>query len=408
MLQKEDNNIYKENENTKAPAPPIKPKKYIKYRIIHGPFRKTKTCIEQNNSLKNNNHKIDKKTIENFTSTPSNDDWSIFSPNFIDNSNKDKEIQDKKYIEQYKKNKMINKEKYHNKISKSVINIPKYEEEKLISLEKEINGLKETNQNILNLIMEKEKENKILINNIDKLKIESIDKLSNYLNYIEELGKKFKFSNDDEEEIYFDNSDEINELKNELNKNKQLKIILNKKNEEFSDINNAIKKLIFDNSLSFKESDVKINENILVSNINELYSKEDKNEENEIINIKNEYYKLKNDYNKLIEKFRKYEQKDKVNKNRIKFVYKDIPPDLKQKYEITIKELIKENQKIKNDYNKEIEELNISLGSKKVELLNKQFENETKLLNIKKKIKQMIKQCKEKRIKLNNEFINFK
>ena len=408
MLQKEDNNIYNESENTKAPAPPIKPKKYIKYRIIHGSFRKAKTCFEQNNSLKNNNHKKDEKTIENFASTPSNDDWSIFSPNFIDNSNKDKEIQNKNYIKQYKKNKIINKEKYHNKISKSVINIPKHEEEKLISLKKEINGLKETNQNILNLIMEKEKENKILINNIDKLKIESIDKLSNYLNYIEELGKKFKFSNDDEDEIYFDNSDEVNELKNELNKNKQLKIILNKKNEEFNDINNAIKKLIFDNSQSFKESEVKINEKALKNNINESNSIEDKNEENEIINIKNEYYKLKNDYNKLIEKFRKYEQKNKVNKNRIKFVYKDIPPNLKQKYEITIKELIKENQKIKNDYNKEIEELNISLGSTKVELLNKQFENETKLLDIKKKIKQMIKQCKEKGIKLNNEFINIK
>ena len=49
MLQKEDNNIYNESENTKAPAPPIKPKKYIKYRIIHGSFRKAKTCFEQNN-----------------------------------------------------------------------------------------------------------------------------------------------------------------------------------------------------------------------------------------------------------------------------------------------------------------------------------------------------------------------
>ena len=407
MFKKGENNIYNENENTTAPAPPIKPKKYIKYRIIHGSFRKTKTNIEQNISLKNSNQNNVKKILENYFSEPSNDDIPIFSHNFVNKSNK--EIQNRKYIEQYNENKLISKEKLNNKISKSVISIQKPDAEKLINLEKEINGLKETNQNILNLIMEKEKENKILINNIDKLKIESIDKLTNYLNYIEELGKKFKFSNYDEEEIYVENCEEANEMKNEKNKNKnkQLKIILNRKNEEFNDINNAIKKLIFENSPYYKESKININDNI-INNIKEVNANDDKNEENEIINIKNEYYKLKNDYNKLIQKYRKYEQKSKGNKNRIKFVYKDIPPNVKQQYESKIKELILENQKIKNDYNKEIEELNISLGTTKVELLNKQFENETKLLNTKKKIKQMIKQCKENGIKLNNELINIK
>ena len=189
MFEKEEeNNTYNENENTKAPAPYIKKaKKHIKYRIIHGSFRKTKPNIELNNSIKNNNLDKEKKLFENFSSTPSNDDWSIFSPNFINTSNK--EDQNKQYIKTYNDIKTFNRQKY-NKLSKSVINTSYKDEEKIKNLEKEINGLKETNQNILNLIMDKEKENKMLINNIDKLKIESIDKLSNYLNYIEELGKK--------------------------------------------------------------------------------------------------------------------------------------------------------------------------------------------------------------------------
>ena len=48
-----------------------------------------------------------------------------------------------------------------------MINFPKRDGDaldKLLKLEKEVNGLKETNQNLLNLIMEKEKENRILSN----------------------------------------------------------------------------------------------------------------------------------------------------------------------------------------------------------------------------------------------------
>jgi len=402
----EQHNLTKESIHSKDPAPPIRPKKHIKYKIIHGPFKKNKTLVPQNKLLNKNSKQKETKIFGEFTPLSSNDDWSIFSPNFINNSKEDKLIQKSVNINE---NSSINREKFMNKLSKSVLNVSHSDNEKIIKLEKEINGLKETNQNILNLIMEKEKENRILINNIDKYKIESIENLSNYLNYIEELGKKFKFSNDDDD-INLDitnDLNEINELNIELNKNKQLKKILDKKNEEFNEINESIQKLIFkDNSplLNYSHLNISNNENKnIINNINE-----DKNEENENINIKNEYYKLKNDYNKLIEKYRQNEQKNKGSKNRIKFVYKDIPQNQKSEYESKIKVLIEENQKIKNNYNKEIEKLNISIGSLKVEYLNNQFENETKLLNTKKKIKQLIKQCKNMGIKLNNEIINIK
>ena len=404
----EQHNLTKESIHSKDPAPPIRPKKHIKYKIIHGPFKKNKTLVPQNKLLNKNSKQKETKIFGEFTPLSSNDDWSIFSPNFINNSKEDKLIQKSANINA---NSSINREKFMNKLSKSVLNVSHSDNdnEKIIKLEKEINGLKETNQNILNLIMEKEKENRILINNIDKYKIESIENLSNYLNYIEELGKKFKFSNDDDD-INLDitnDLNEINELNIELNKNKQLKKILDKKNEEFNEINESIQKLIFkDNSplLNYSHLNISNNENKnIINNINE-----DKNEENENINIKNEYYKLKNDYNKLIEKYRQNEQKNKGSKNRIKFVYKDIPQNQKSEYESKIKVLIEENQKIKNNYNKEIEKLNISIGSLKVEYLNNQFENETKLLNTKKKIKQLIKQCKNMGIKLNNEIINIK
>ena len=404
----EQHNLTKESIHSKDPAPPIRPKKHIKYKIIHGPFKKNKTLVPQNKLLNKNSKQKETKIFGEFTPLSSNDDWSIFSPNFINSSKEDKLIQKSANINA---NSSINREKFMSKLSKSVLNVSHSDNdnEKIIKLEKEINGLKETNQNILNLIMEKEKENRILINNIDKYKIESIENLSNYLNYIEELGKKFKFSNDDDD-INLDitnDLNEINELNIELNKNKQLKKILDKKNEEFNEINESIQKLIFkDNSplLNYSHLNISNNENKnIINNINE-----DKNEENENINIKNEYYKLKNDYNKLIEKYRQNEQKNKGSKNRIKFVYKDIPQNQKSEYESKIKVLIEENQKIKNNYNKEIEKLNISIGSLKVEYLNNQFENETKLLNTKKKIKQLIKQCKNMGIKLNNEIINIK
>lgn len=412
MSKEEKNNHKEENElTTNGPAPPVKPKRHIKYRIVHGPFQKRKTYTTENIPHKNNNKNNEIKLFDKLTPHPSNDDWSIFSPNFMNTPNKEEENKNTPNNNEY--NNKINKEKYDKKIYKSVMNnIMQSDDEKILNLEKEVNGLKETNQNILNLIMEKEKENKLLINNIDKLKTESIEKLSDYLNHIEELGKKFKFSNDDED-INFDisnNSNETNELKKEFIKNKELKKILNKKNEEFNDIYNSIQKLIFqEDSTLLKESkefNLKINDNEI--NKNRIIENEDKSEENEIINIKNEYQKLKNDYNKLIEKYKKNEQKNRANKNRIKFVYKDIPQNQKEKYEFQIKELIEENQKIKKDYNIEIEKINISIASAKVELLNKQFEKETKILNLKKRIKQMIKRCKQKGIKLNNELINIK
>ena len=425
MSKNEQNNSI--NDKNEAAPPLIKPKKHIKYKIVHGSFKKAKTefkLLKKAKEPEDKNEIKEDKKIENITSRPSIDSWSIFSPNFATNPNK----QEKTVTGNNSSatNNTINNEENFQKdmISKSLIDFAPNDDDKISKLEKEINGLKETNQNIFNLIMEKEKENKVLINEIDKYKIESIDKLSNYLNFIEELGKKFKFTNDDEEEINLDiknNLNETNELNIELNKNNQLKKILAKKNDEFNEINNAIKKLIFeDNSplLNETNNDNTTNNTNNINNINNIDEQKpnsntnnlgnsNKEEDNEIIKVRNDYNQLKEDYNKLLEKYRQEEKKNK-GKNRIKFIYKDLPLIIKQKYEKDIQGLIVEGEEIKKKYGKEIDETNMTIGSIKVQFLNKQFEKETNLLNNKKKIKNLIKQCKSLGIKLNNEILNIK
>ena len=410
MSKNEQNNSI--NDKNEAAPPLIKAKKHIKYKIVHGSFKKAKTefkLLKKAKEPEDKNEIKEDKKIENITSRPSIDSWSIFSPNFATNPNK----QEKTVTGNNSSatNNTINNEENFQKdlISKSLIDFAPNDDDKISKLEKEINGLKETNQNIFNLIMEKEKENKVLINEIDKYKIESIDKLSNYLNFIEELGKKFKFTNDDEEEINLDiknNLNETNELNIELNKNNQLKKILAKKNDEFNEINNAIKKLIFeDNSplLNETNNDNTTNNTNNINNINNIdeqnantntntntnnLNNSNKGDENEIIKLKNDYNKLKEDYNKLLVKYKQEEKKNK-GKNRIKFVYKDLPQNIKQKYEKDIQGLIVEGEEIKKKYGKEIDEKNMIIGSLKVEFLNKQFEKETKILNNKKKIKNL-------------------
>ena len=425
MSKNEQNNSI--NDKNEAAPPLIKAKKHIKYKIVHGSFKKAKTefkLLKKAKEPEDKNEIKEDKKIENITSRPSIDSWSIFSPNFATNPNK----QEKTVTGNNSSatNNTINNEDNFQKdlISKSLIDFAPNDDDKISKLEKEINGLKETNQNIFNLIMEKEKENKVLINEIDKYKIESIDKLSNYLNFIEELGKKFKFTNDDEEEINLDiknNLNETNELNIELNKNNQLKKILAKKNDEFNEINNAIKKLIFeDNSplLNETNNDNTTNNTNNINNINNIDEQKsnsntnnlgnsNKEEDNEIIKVRNDYNQLKEDYHKLLEKYRQEEKKNK-GKNRIKFIYKDLPLIIKQKYEKDIQGLIVEGEEIKKKYGKEIDETNMTIGSIKVQFLNKQFEKETNLLNNKKKIKNLIKQCKSLGIKLNNEILNIK
>lgn len=426
MSKNEQNNSI--NDKNEAAPPLIKAKKHIKYKIVHGSFKKAKTefkLLKRAKDPEDKNETKEEKKIENITSRPSNDSWSIFSPNFATNPNKQEKTAT--VNNSFATNITVNNEENLQKdmISKSLLDFAPNDDDKISKLEKEINGLKETNQNILNLIMEKEKENKVLINEIDKYKIESIDKLSNYLNFIEELGKKFKFTNDDEEEINLDiknNLNETNELNIELNKNNQLKKILAKKNDEFNEINNAIKKLIFeDNSPLLNESnnDNTPNNSNNANNINNINNIDDqkqntnnlsnsnKEEDNEIIKLRKDYNKLKEDYDKLLEKYKQEEKKNK-GKNRIKFIYKDLPLNIKQKYEKDIQGLIVEGEEIKKKYGKEIDETNMTIGSIKVQFLNKQFEKETNLLNNKKKIKNLIKQCKSLGIKLNNDILNIK
>ena len=117
--------------------------------------------------------------------------------------------------------------------------------------------------------------------------------------------------------------------------------------------------------------------------------------------IKEDYGKLQKEYSALTERIKKNRRENESPKSKIKYIYKDISLGLKEKYESTIQELIEKNEEIKKDYNKQLQEINSNYGAMKVEYLNKQFENESKLMKMKKIIKSLIRQCDEMGIKLN-------
>ena len=377
-------------------------KKRIKFRKINV----QKSPISSKENVQKNNY-YSSRTKNNLK-----EDWSIFSPNFfkdnIDNTpgGKNSQINENNppppanYIFKIPKPSLdfsSSDTEYMNLKGRASTyrensNNNNYKRDLLI---KEVNELKENNKKIFNLMIEKEKENKELNIKIDNYKADSIEQFSTYLDLIEELGQKYKIFSDD-----FNN--EINNINNnkfkteeefELNKKTQLTKILEEKNKEFDEINESIKKLIFRNDSIFNNSEkTGIEEN----NNNKIND----NEESEINKIKEEYDKLKNEYIELENRFNK--KKDNTGtKNRIKFVYKDISLGLKEKYEAKIKELIETNENNKNSYNKQLEEINMNFASMKVKYLNKQFENENKLMEMKAKIKNLITQCDNSGITIN-------
>ena len=368
--------------SSEIPAGTSKSKKHIRFKKVakQSASKKKEDKIKRNSEKKINNLK---------------DDWSIFSPDFINIINNNEKYNEKPEIDKNTPPPPANH--IYKNLSDDAPPLPQEEnstspemknKKKIIE---EINELKKINKKLLNLMMEKEKLNKILINNIDNYKSASLEKFSDYLDLIENLGNKVKiFSNDYNLDIK-NNNPNMNEVDAELNKNSQLKNILQEKNKEFDEVNESIKKLIFPEDENENETINENEENIIKNEYEE--------KENELMKMKEEYSKLQQEYSILAERLNK--NRNESPKGKIKFVYKDISLGLKEKYETTIHELIEKNEEIKKNYNKQLEELNSNYGAMKVEYLNKQLENETELMKMKKVIKSLIKQCDNMGITLN-------
>ena len=362
------------NENPKS-------KKHIRFKRV----TKQSTSKSKKKEQTKQNSEKQIKNIKN--------DWSIFSPDFMDIVNKNEKQEIDKNTPPPPANHI-----YKN-TTDDAPPLPEKEEpsspnsqnkKKLIE---EIKELKKINKKLLNLMMEKESINKKLINSIDNYKAISLEKFSDYLDLIENLGNKVKIFSDDYNLNIKNNDPNANEVDNELNKNSQLKNILQEKNKEFDEINESIKKLIFPDDENVIETISENEENIVKNEYEE--------KENEIMKIKEDYGKLQKEYSALTERIKKNRRENESPKSKIKYIYKDISLGLKEKYESTIQELIEKNEEIKKDYNKQLQEINSNYGAMKVEYLNKQFENESKLMKMKKIIKSLIRQCDEMGIKLN-------
>ena len=390
IIRRESKSMGKDNQQIYNNLVPIsseknetpKSKKHIRFkRVSKNSKSKNKDIIKRNSEQKGKNFK---------------NDWSIFSPDFLNIVNNNEKVE----TTEIDKN---TPPPPANHVNKNLIEdappLPKEEEaaspkskdkKKLIE---EINELKKINKKLINLMMEKEKLNKMLINSIDNYKSASLEKFSEYLDLVENLGNKVKvFSNDYNLDIK-NNDPNANEVDCELNKNSQLKNILQEKNKEFDEINESIKKLIFPDEENENEAVIENEENKIKNEYEE--------KEKEITIIKEEYNKLQKEYSILSDKLKKNRKENASPKSKIKFIYKDISLGLKEKYESTIHELIEKNEEIKKNYNKQLEEINSNYGAMKVEYLNKQFENESKLMKMKKIIKNLIKQCDNMGITLN-------
>ena len=375
-------------------------KKHIKFKRVNA--QKSPASVKEKPQIKNLYYPKIQNSLK--------EDWSIFSPSFFkDNTDSTADGNNNQKNENNPPppaNHVLNTFKRTIDYSSSgpdlhmnskTINVDclqknKYKRNLLI---KEVNELKENNQKIFDLMIEKEKENKELNNEIDNYKANSLEQFSIYLDIAEELGQKNKILSSDfnNETKNFNNSKFKTEEEFELNKKIQLEKLLNKRNSEFEKINESIKKLIFNNDSILNNSEKPgIDGNMNIIN---------DNEGNEIVQLKEEYNKLKNEYIELEKRFSKNKKDDNGTKNRIKFVYKDIPLTLKEKYETKIQRLIETNENSKKDYSKQLEEINITYGSMKVQYLNKQFENESKLMKMKKKIKNLIMQCDSSGITIN-------
>ena len=178
------------------------------------------------------------------------------------------------------------------------------------------------------------------------------------------------------------------------------------KDNDFQNLYDFMMEIISFSQPYIKEYQDNVNELSLFKNnkLKEVETSFDNNISKEIIAIKNDYENLKIKYNKLVEKMKNENDKEESQKQKVKFVVKDVAEKSIKEYENKIIKLKEENNKLIYNYKLQIEKLKNNLLS--LQLKNENKEKEFILLNDKyEKIIQSLKdKLKNEKVSPNEDF----
>ena len=284
-------------------------------------------------------------------------------------------------------------------------NSPEEDKIEIINLTNEKINLSNNNIKLLQILNENNQKNLELKNYIEEYKKKGLLTKAKFLRHLEKLKHRSK-------EIKFDseiinkkriNTNNINEIKKE---NEYLIKKIQIKDNDFQNLYDFMMEIISFSQPYIKEYQDNVNELSLFKNnkLKEVETSFDNNISKEIITIKNDYENLKIKYNKLVEKMKNENDKEESQKQKVKFVVKDVAEKSIKEYENKIIKLKEENNKLIYNYKLQIEKLKNNLLS--LQLKNENKEKEFILLNDKyEKIIQSLKdKLKNEKVSPNEDF----
>ena len=268
---------------------------------------------------------------------------------------------------------------------------------KLLYLTKEKMELNNNNIKLLELLNENNKKNAELKGYLEEYKKKDLLAKAKFIGHLEKLkhrSKEINFNSDilHKKNINYEN---INEIKKE---NEYLIEKIKIKNNDFQNLYDFVMEIISNNEPYMKEFKNNVNELNSFKN-NKLKDSNSLNKKIsvEIIGMKNDYENLKIKYNELLEKMKNEDVKEESQKQKVKFISKDISEKTKGEYESKINKLKEDNSKLTNDYKLQIENLKKELSELKLKNENK--EKQLKILSEKyqKTIDSLNEKLKEKK-----------
>ena len=251
---------------------------------------------------------------------------------------------------------------------------------KVLTLTNEKINLNNNNIKLLEILNENNKKNIELKNYIEEHKKKGLLAKAKFLGLLDKLkhrSKEINFENDNfyKKNINYQNLDEIKK------ENEYLIQKIKNKNYDFQNLYDFIMEIISSSEPYLKECQDNVNELNLFKNekIKEVGDSFNNKISNEINNMKKDYENLKMKYNELIEKMKNEDDKEEPLKQKVKFVVKNIAEQTINEYETKIKKLKDENNKLKNDYKNEVDNLKKQINDLKNKSINK--DKEYNLLN---------------------------
>ena len=293
------------------------------------------------------------------------------------------------------------------KYKKAKTSINSYNDNRLeiFNLTNEKNNLNNNNIKLLQILNENNQKNLELKSYIEENRKKSLLTKAKFLGLLEKLKHRSREINLDPEIFYKKkiNYDNIKEIKKE---NEYLIQKIKMKNSDFQNLYDFIMEIISFSEPYLKECQDNVNELNLYKNnkLKEVENSFNNNISEEITKMKNDYENLKIKYNELVEKLKNEDDKEEPQKQKVKFVVKNISEKTIKEYETKIKGLKDENNKLTNDYKIQVETKKKELAEIKLKILNK--DKEYGVLNDKyQKIVDSLKEkLKNEKININDDF----